>query len=246
MKSHNLDIARENMKKSETSGINSTHYYQLATGDNEKHIVSVRYERDSKKPHVVAYVGLVRLYQYWSKALSFLATMPLSESTEPCYCYPPVIGCVHCERAARYVQVEVLTLANELGETGHRAFYDGTEGVELENEYSTPEKDTYDVVHQSACDVSLHEGDPDNFDWEDRTPNPDGPPCDLDCGDDPEPEIQDVMQWFIVSTWLANRLREIDEPVLDYMGLELWGRTCCGQGIVLDGTFQNISRRLGV
>ena len=150
----------------------------------------------------------------------------------PCYCHPTAIGCVHCERAARYVQVEVFTLANELGEAGYVAAIDGVEGAEIQNECTGPDDEIETIDHDIDCDAHS------------------GGDCSYDCYDeyvsDFDSEPKEIYQWFIVSTWLANRLREIDQPVLDYMGLELWGRTCCGQGIALDGTFQNISRRLGV
>jgi hypothetical protein len=39
-------------------------------------------------------------------------------------------------------------------------------------------------------------------------------------------------------------LREQDEPVARWKGQCWWGRTCCGQSIELDGTFQAISRSI--
>ncbi len=59
-----------------------------------------------------------------------------------------------------------------------------------------------------------------------------------------EAEPQDIMQWYIVSKWLYDKLRNSSEPVADYKGQYWWGRTCCGQAIELDGTFQEISRNL--
>lgn len=55
-------------------------------------------------------------------------------------------------------------------------------------------------------------------------------------------EMQEVMQWFIVSDWLASKLEEIGEPVLHTDNHRLWGRTCCGQSIELDGTLQKVYR----
>ena len=57
-------------------------------------------------------------------------------------------------------------------------------------------------------------------------------------------EPQEIMQWYIVSKWLAEKLAEQGEPVADWHGQYFWGRTCCGQGVELDGTFQQISRSL--
>ena len=55
-------------------------------------------------------------------------------------------------------------------------------------------------------------------------------------------EMQDVMQWFIVSDWLADKLEIIGEPILNTDSHKLWGRTCYGQAIELDGTLQKVYR----
>ena len=59
------------------------------------------------------------------------------------------------------------------------------------------------------------------------------------CNDNP----REIYQWFRVSSWLAGKLQEIGEPVLDNDFGYWWGRTCCGQAIILDGTMQQIARR---
>jgi hypothetical protein len=63
---------------------------------------------------------------------------------------------------------------------------------------------------------------------------------------DSDDEPQDIMQWFIVSNWLAGKLEAIGEPVLHTDSCTLWGRTCCGQSIELDGTIQKIYRNLDI
>lgn len=62
--------------------------------------------------------------------------------------------------------------------------------------------------------------------------------------DEEADEPKEIYQWFIVSTWLAQHLSEIGEPLLKTDSSLLWGRTCCGQDIKLDGTIQRIYRRL--
>lgn len=52
---------------------------------------------------------------------------------------------------------------------------------------------------------------------------------------------QEVYQWFRVSSWLLKKLRDIGQPVLDNDYGEWWGRTCCGQSIVQDGTIQEVA-----
>lgn len=60
-------------------------------------------------------------------------------------------------------------------------------------------------------------------------------------GCDPE-SAQEVMQWFRVDCQLARDLESIGEPVLvnDYGCW--WGRTCFGQCLTLDGTFQRVAQ----
>jgi hypothetical protein len=56
-------------------------------------------------------------------------------------------------------------------------------------------------------------------------------------------EMQEIYEWWIITdSWVFNRLRDAGEPVIDSdeLGLELWGRTCTGQAIVLDPTFWDI------
>ena len=58
---------------------------------------------------------------------------------------------------------------------------------------------------------------------------------------DIEPTQREVYEHWIVSDWLANRLEEHGELVLrDFFGLTVWGRTCSGQAISLDGVIGQI------
>jgi hypothetical protein len=61
----------------------------------------------------------------------------------------------------------------------------------------------------------------------------------------PESEPQEIFQWWIVDQYIYSKLEQIGEPVLAANSLYFWGRTCCGQGISSDGTFQKIYRSLG-
>lgn len=60
--------------------------------------------------------------------------------------------------------------------------------------------------------------------------------------DDNWTEIQDeneVYEWRMVSDWLAHQLSDIGEVVVR----GVWGRQGTGQGVLLDGVFQEIARR---
>lgn len=54
----------------------------------------------------------------------------------------------------------------------------------------------------------------------------------------------DVYEWYRVSPWLLGRLAAIGEVTLDNAYGEWWGRTCTGQGVIMDGTFQKIAAEL--
>jgi uncharacterized C2H2 Zn-finger protein len=60
------------------------------------------------------------------------------------------------------------------------------------------------------------------------------PHCDEIFEEEPEAEPQDIYEYWIVSSWLGEKLREKGEPVLARGGGWIWGRTCTGQAILLD------------
>ena len=61
------------------------------------------------------------------------------------------------------------------------------------------------------------------------------------CNDNRD-KPQDIMQWFLVDTYMADKLKSIGEPVLYTPDTndQWWGRTCCGQAISLDPTFWDL------
>ena len=66
------------------------------------------------------------------------------------------------------------------------------------------------------------------------------------CEDyDIEPYFNDVLEHWIVSDWLADKLIAKGETVdKDFMGLTIWGRTTSGQGIAQDYVIQQIHEEL--
>ena len=51
-------------------------------------------------------------------------------------------------------------------------------------------------------------------------------------------------EWYCVSQWLCDKLRGIGEVVIDNDFGCWWGRTCTGQGLIMDGTLQEIALRI--
>lgn len=52
---------------------------------------------------------------------------------------------------------------------------------------------------------------------------------------------KEIYEWYLVSDWFIDRLREINEPVLDNDYGEYWGRCCTGQAIYLDYSIQELA-----
>lgn len=61
-----------------------------------------------------------------------------------------------------------------------------------------------------------------------------------------EDEPQDIFEYWLVSNWLFEKLRDKGEPVLEWAGLYIWGRTCTGQAIRLDSVISEICSDLGM
>ena len=54
-------------------------------------------------------------------------------------------------------------------------------------------------------------------------------------------DMNEIFEWYLVSDWFLNRLREINEPVIDNDYGEYWGRCCTGQAICLDYNIQELA-----
>lgn len=54
----------------------------------------------------------------------------------------------------------------------------------------------------------------------------------------------EVYEYWIVSSWLYKRLEERGECVGEFAGMSIWGRTCTGQAIYLDGVIREIAAAL--
>ncbi|MFK7979279.1 MAG: hypothetical protein AB8G86_04820 [Saprospiraceae bacterium] len=57
-----------------------------------------------------------------------------------------------------------------------------------------------------------------------------------------EPDLQEIFEWYEITKWLAEKLIEKGEPILENDYGFYWGRTCTGQSIILDGTVQQVAK----
>ena len=51
---------------------------------------------------------------------------------------------------------------------------------------------------------------------------------------------QEVYEWWAVTNWLGDKLKERGEVVIEGWDHWYWGRSCTGQGIALDGVISSI------
>ena len=61
---------------------------------------------------------------------------------------------------------------------------------------------------------------------------------------DMEYEYDEVYEHWSVSSWLAARLKEYGEVVLEVADFQVWGRRCSGQSISMDSVIQRIAAEL--
>ena len=54
-------------------------------------------------------------------------------------------------------------------------------------------------------------------------------------------DMNEIFEWYLVSDWFLERLREINEPIIDNVFGEYWGRCCTGQAICLDHNIQELA-----
>ena len=61
---------------------------------------------------------------------------------------------------------------------------------------------------------------------------------------DDEGNQLEVFEYWIVSDWLADKLKARDEVVFEFFGLTIWGRTTTDQAIYCDYDIQEITKKL--
>ena len=52
-----------------------------------------------------------------------------------------------------------------------------------------------------------------------------------------------MYEWWRVSSWLCEQLHAIGEVTIDNDYGYWWGRTCTGQGWIMDGVLQRVAAR---
>jgi len=142
---------------------------------------------------------------------------------------------LHEIRAERYADVEVLcwdtSLVDDLIKASGEGQGDLAEGFsyeEIRNLYPDPDNWTIEQRAEWLADRGIP------YDQDDR----DNGLLDL-IREHAEPA--EVFEWWRVSEWLCGQLHEIGEVTIDNHYGYWWGRTCTGQGLLMDGTLQRVA-----
>ena len=73
------------------------------------------------------------------------------------------------------------------------------------------------------------------------------PHCKIECSEaDIESEKQKIFEWWIVSQWFYEKLKDIGEPVIEWGNNYYWGRCCTGQAILLDSVISYIAEGMEI
>ena len=102
---------------------------------------------------------------------------------------------------------------------------DWMEGEELDVKFADCSPNMQEDFRKQ-CEIALEET---AFSWEEA--------CDIDRLEAYEHE---ALEHYIVSDWLGDKLAKAGEMVGEIAGFTIWGRTCSGQAILLDGVIQDI------
>ena len=64
--------------------------------------------------------------------------------------------------------------------------------------------------------------------------------------DSDEEEPQEIYEWWVVSEWLAYKLKGLGEPILENDYGIWWGRTTTGQAIYMDSVIRKLVKELDI
>ncbi len=72
------------------------------------------------------------------------------------------------------------------------------------------------------------------------------PSCNKELNSPPESEQQEIFEWWIVTEYLYNKLKEKGQPVLEWGNNCYWGRCTSGQAILLDHVISEICAEMEI
>ncbi|MCH9735567.1 MAG: hypothetical protein K0U78_13610 [Actinomycetia bacterium] len=138
----------------------------------------------------------------------------------------------------RLIDREVMTLANELvehlGRDDTAPFFEQLLDLDTTLDLSEP-PEGYRVDKQAnGCWMFQRVGEEATSGWEEYDTEEQAVRAAYDDAEE-DPIAQEVFQHWLVSDWLAEKLEAIGAPIArDVLGLNIWGRTECGQSLHYD------------
>ena len=61
-----------------------------------------------------------------------------------------------------------------------------------------------------------------------------------------EYDYADILEYWIVTNWLGEKLKKHGENVAEFLGFTIWGRQTSGQAILLDDVISRIAYDMGI
>jgi len=166
---------------------------------------------------------------------------------------------VNQEIKGQFIQREVFCNVNSLVEYCLKQGYEDRESPvnfdDIENLYYLDKENViYDILRQwdnKKDDFITYANDPDTYNRRVKTSGDfkvflnslDTDDFKTFCDDfdiDCEEETQEIYEWWAVSSYLADKLKAYGQPICDTGSCHVWGRTCTGQAILLDGVISRI------
>ena len=121
-------------------------------------------------------------------------------------------------------KLDIIKYLEYYGETGDGTVYTGPERDErVEELEQLLEDDELSGLDKEATQKELEELQ------------------ELDCD-----RLPDIYEWWGVSSWLADKLKEEGQVVVDEFATSIWGRQTTGQAILLDSVISRIAFKIGI
>lgn len=128
------------------------------------------------------------------------------------------------DQCYEYADDNGIDLENDPRKMIREALFEVINGDDYDRDAEAEETD--DELRERIADDNLEGWKDQVRDWSQDNPN--------------EP-----LEWWVVDSWLAGKLLEMGEVIIDNDYGYWWGRTCSGQSIALDGTFYRLFESMG-
>lgn len=106
--------------------------------------------------------------------------------------------------------------------------------------------DEWDNLYMPMCPECGYFSQESNFEETDDCDGYICPYCGETLDEIPDSEPQEIYEYWLISNWFGEKLRDLGEPVFERWGAWIWGRCCTGQAISLDGVIGRVCESLEI